>query len=149
MQSIPLGGTIPIEPDKIGFIVFGNNLLYETVFCLAHFSVTSFPNEHDKVFQKPDFLHVQLLSLDAKRIHSDRIFLGVTDIFATDIFTESFIRVTCIDHNDIGILLPKLSDDTVHMEVFWIIANCCKSAHNKKCPKLNGTKKCNSKKWEI
>ena len=37
----------------------------------------------------------------------------------------------------------------VHVEVFWIIANCCKSAHNKKCPKLNGTKKCNSKKWEI
>lgn len=38
---------------------------------------------------------------------------------------------------------------TIHVEVFWIIANCCKSAHNKKCPKLNGTKKCNSKKWEI
>ena len=37
----------------------------------------------------------------------------------------------------------------VYVEVFWIIANCCKSAHNKKCPKLNGTKKCNSKKWEI
>ena len=37
----------------------------------------------------------------------------------------------------------------IHVKVFWIIANCCKSAHNKKCPKLNGTKKCNSKKWEI
>ena len=37
----------------------------------------------------------------------------------------------------------------IHVEVFWIIANCCKSEHNKKCPKLNGTKKCNSKKLEI
>ena len=40
-------------------------------------------------------------------------------------------------------------ENVFHVEVFWIITNCCKSAHNKKCPKLNGTKKCNSKKWEI
>ena len=86
MQSIPLGGTIPIEPDKIGFIVFSNDLLDKTVFRLAHFAVTAFPDEHDKVFQEPDFLHVQLLSLDAERIHGDRICFGVTNVLATDIF---------------------------------------------------------------
>jgi hypothetical protein len=45
--------------------------------------------------------------------------------------------------------VKNLVDYVFVVEVFWIIANGCKSAYNKKCPTLNGTKKCNSEKWEI
>ena len=34
----------------------------------------------------------------------------------------------------------------IHVEVFRIIANGCKSAYRREYPELNGTKKCNSKK---
>ena len=71
--------------------VFRDNLLYETVFRLGDFTLGSFPDEHDQIFQEAYLLDVQLLTLDGKRIHRDRMLVCVADILATNIFAESFI----------------------------------------------------------
>ena len=71
--------------------VFRDNLLYETVFRLGDFTLGSFPDEHDQIFQEAYLLDVQLFTLDGKRIHRDRMLVRVADIFATDIFAESFV----------------------------------------------------------
>ena len=66
-----------------------------------------------------------------------------TPVITVHIEGDGTFDPTQIDQYDI------VDDAGIHVEVFWIIANGCKSAYNKKCPTLNGTKKCNSEKWEI
>ena len=91
-------------------------MLDESVFCLAYLAIAAFPDKHDKVFQETDLFYIQLFALYAERVHGDRILLGIADILPTNILTESFIRVTCIDHDHIGILLPKLTYYAIHVE---------------------------------
>ena len=51
-------------------------------------------------------LDVQLLATDIEWIHRDGSLLGVTDILAADILTQTLVGVSGIDHNDVGILFP-------------------------------------------
>ena len=106
VQGIYLGLVVAFEAYEIGFIVLLDNLLNKQLLYLCRYGGAAFPNEHDKVLQKVYFLHVQLLSLYAERIHCDRMFFRIADVFATDILTQSLIGVTGINHNNIGILLP-------------------------------------------
>ena len=51
-------------------------------------------------------LDVQLLATDIEGIHRDGSLLGVADILAADIFAQTLVGVSGIDHNDVGILFP-------------------------------------------
>ena len=106
MQGIYLGLVVAFKAYEIGFVVLLDNLLNKQLLYLCRYGGVAFPNEHDKVLQKVHFLHVQLLSLYAERIHCDRMFFRIADVFSTDILTQSLIGVTGINHNYIGILLP-------------------------------------------
>ena len=118
MQGIQLGFVIALETVKVGFVVFLDDLFDEQFLNLGGNGSIAFPYQHNEVLQEVGLLHVQLLTLDAEGIHGDRMLLGIADILATDILAQSLIRVTGIDHNDIGILLPKLAHHTVHMKGF-------------------------------
>ena len=100
----------------MGIIVFGDNILNKMVFRFRYPAVGSLPYQHDKVLQEANLLDVQLLSLDGKGIHCDRIFLGVADVLTVDIIAKSLVGITCIYQYDIGILLPKLAHHTVGEE---------------------------------
>ena len=115
VQGIQLGFVIALETVKVGFVVFLDDLFDEQFLNLGGNGSIAFPYQHNEVLQEVGLLHVQLLTLDAEGIHGDRMLLGIADILATDILAQSLIRVTGIDHNDIGILLPKLAHHTVHM----------------------------------
>ena len=69
----------------------------------------------EKIRQEANLLDIQLLSLDGKGVHRDRMLVGIADILASDILAESLIGVTCIDHDHIGVLLPHLAHYAVHM----------------------------------
>ena len=40
----------------------------------------------------------------------------IADILTAYILTESFVGVTCIDHDNVCVLLPHLTYNTVHVE---------------------------------
>ena len=101
---------------EVGIVVVCDDILNEMVFRLRYPAVGSLPYQHDKVLQEANLLDVQLLPVDGKGIHRDRVLLRVADILAIDIVAEPFIGVPCIDHNNVCILFPKLSDYTVHVE---------------------------------
>ena len=42
--------------------------------------------------------------------------LGIGDIGATEVAADALVTVACIYHHNIGVLLQKLSYDTVHVE---------------------------------
>ena len=42
--------------------------------------------------------------------------LCVTDVLTADVFTKALVGVTRIDHHNIGVLLPQLAHDAVHVE---------------------------------
>ena len=101
---------------KVFIEILCDDLLNQSVFCLGDFSLCSLPDKHDEIFQEAYLLDVQLLSLDGKGVHRDRMFIGIADVLATNILTESFVGVTCIDHDNIGILFPHLANYAVHVE---------------------------------
>ena len=86
------------------------------VFRLGYLAVGSFPYQHNKVLQEANLLDVQFLTIDSKGVHRDRMFLRVANILAVDIIAESFIGVTSVYQNNIGILLPQLANHTVGEE---------------------------------
>ncbi len=92
------------------------DLFDQAVFRFRHLTVAPFPDKHNKVLQETDLLHIQLFTLNAERIHGDGVLFRIANIFASHIFAEPFIGVPCIDHNNVCILFPKLSDYTVHVE---------------------------------
>ena len=97
-------------------VVFGDDILNKMVFCLGNLSVRPFPYEHNKILQETDLLNVEFFPFDGKRIHCDRVFLGVTDVLAINVLAQSLIGVSCIDHHDVGSLFPHLSNHAVHVE---------------------------------
>ena len=103
---------------KVLVKVFFDNLFNKTVFCLGNYSLCTFPDKHNEILQETDFFDVQLFMFDSKRIHRDRMLLGIADILATYILAKSLIRITRINHNNIGILLPHLTYHAVHVETF-------------------------------
>ena len=91
---------------EVGIVVVCDDILNQMVFCLCYPAIGSLPNQHDKVLQEANLLDVQLLPVDGKGIHRDRVLLSVADILAVDIVAESFIGVTCVYQYNIGVLLP-------------------------------------------
>ena len=116
MKRLLLCLVIPMESSEVGFIVFLDTLLDKLLLNLCRYSIVSFPYQHNEVLQEVHLLDVQLLLLDAERVHRDRILLGIADVLASYIVTESFVGVTGINHNYIGVLFPKLTDDAIHVE---------------------------------
>src|SRR5574344_2311236 len=104
---------------KVFIEILCDDLLYQAVFRLGDFSLGSLPDKHDEILQEANLLDIQLLSLDGKGVHRDRMLIGIADILASDIFTESLIRVTRIDHDHIGVLFPHLAHYAVHVELIF------------------------------
>ena len=104
-----------MESCEVGFIVFLDTLFNKLLLNLGRYSIVTFPYKHSEILQEVHLFDVQLLLLDAERVHRDRILLGIADVLASHIVTESFVGVTGINHNHICILFPKLTDDAVHM----------------------------------
>ena len=72
---------------KVGIVILVDDLLYQPVLGLAHRTLTSFPYQHHQVLQESQLLDVPFLSSDFERVHRDRVFLGIGNIFATKVFT--------------------------------------------------------------
>lgn len=72
-------------------VVLRDNILDKMVFRFGYPAIGSFPDKHDKILQEANLLDIQLLSLYGKRVHRDRMLLGITDVLAVDIVAESFV----------------------------------------------------------
>ena len=101
---------------EITVVVFGDDLLDEPVLRLGNLALRAFPDEHDEVLQEAYLLDVQFLAADAEGVHGDGVLLGVADVLAADVFAKALVGVTRIDHHDVGVLLPQLAHDAVHVE---------------------------------
>ena len=101
---------------KVGIVILIDDLLYQSVFGLAHRALTSFPYQHHQVLQKSQLLDVPFLSLDFERVHRDRMLLGIGNVFATKVFTQSLIRVSGIYQHDVGVLLMGLAHHRVYIK---------------------------------
>ena len=95
--------------SKVCLVILVDDLLNEFVFCLCYRTLTAFPNQHDKVFQESQFLDIPFFSLDLEGIHRDGMLFGIRDILAVEVFTQSFIRITCVHQHDVSILLMGLA----------------------------------------
>ena len=118
MECIQLSFIIPLKSHKICLVVFLDDLLDEKFLNLGRYRIVTFPYQHDKVLQEVGLFDVQLFLLNLEWVHGDRMLLGVADIFTSYILTESFVGVTCIDHDNVSVLFPKLTYHTVHVERF-------------------------------
>ena len=105
-----------LESVEVHVVILTDDLLDKPLLGLSGITLCSFPYEHDKVLQESCLFHIQLLTLNTEGVHGDRMFLCIADIFTADIFTQSLIGVTRIDHHDIGVLFPHLTDNAVHVE---------------------------------
>ena len=76
---------------KILVKVFFDDLLNKPVFRLGNYSLGAFPDKHNQILQETDFLDVQLFMFDSKRVHRDRMLLGIADILATYILAKSLV----------------------------------------------------------
>ena len=101
---------------EIGIVILVDDLLYQPILGLAHRALTSFPYQHHQVLQESQLLDVPFLSLDFERVHRDRMLLGVGYVFASKVFTQSLIRVTCIYQHDVGVLLMGLAHHGVNIK---------------------------------
>ena len=101
---------------EVGIVVLVDDLLYQSVLGLAHRALASFPYQHNQVLQESQLLDVPFLSLDFERIHRDRMFFGIGNVFATKVFTQSLIRVSCIYQHDVGVLLMGLAHHGVYIK---------------------------------
>ena len=54
--------------------------------------------------------------MDAEGVHRDGFLLGIADILAAEVFAQSLVRVTRIDHHHIRTLFVQLAHDRVHMK---------------------------------
>ena len=73
-------------------------------------------NLEDEGLQEVFLLSEVLLILhitDLERVHRDRMLLAVADVGAMEIATDTFIRVTGINHHHIGVLLNQLAHDSI------------------------------------
>ena len=104
---------LDLSCSEVSIVVLGDDILNQMVFRFGYLAVGSFPDKHDKVLQEANLLDIQLLSLDGERVHRDRMLFGIADVLTIDIVTESFVGVTSIDKDNIGVLLPKLANHTV------------------------------------
>ena len=116
MKRLFLCIVVPMESCEVGFIVFLDTLLNKLLLNLGRYGIVAFPYQHNEVLQEVHLLDVQLFLLDTERVHRDWILLGIADVFASYIVTESFVGITGINHDHIGVLLPKLTDDAIHVE---------------------------------
>ena len=101
---------------EIGIVILVDDLFYQSVFGLAHCALTSFPYQHHEVLQESQLLDVPFLSLDFERVHRDRMLFCVGYVFASKVFTQSLIRVTCIYQHDVGVLLMGLAHHGVNIK---------------------------------
>src|SRR5574344_459382 len=101
---------------EIGIVILVDDLLYQPVLGLAHRALTSFPYQHHQVLQKSQLLDVPFLSLDFERVHRDKMFFCVGYVFASTVFTQSLIRVSCIYQHDVGVLLMGLAHHRVDIK---------------------------------
>ena len=101
---------------EIGIVILVDDLLYQPVFGLAHRALTSFPYQHHQVLQESQLLDVPFLSLDFERVHRDRMLFGIGNVFASKIFAQSLIRVSCIYQHDVGVLLMGLAHHRVDIK---------------------------------
>ena len=53
---------------------------------------------------------------DVERVHRDGFLLRVADVFAAEVFTQSLVGVTRIDHHHVRSLLVQLPHHAVHVE---------------------------------
>ena len=101
---------------EIGFVILVDDLFYQSVFGLAHCALTSFPYQHHQVPQESQLLDIPFLSLDFERVHRDRMLLGIGNVFAPKVFTQSLIRVSGIYQHDVGVLLMGLAHHRVYIK---------------------------------
>ena len=101
---------------EVGVVILIDDLLNQPVFGLAHRALTSFPYQHHQVLQESQLLDVPFLSLDFERVHRDRVFFGIGNVFAPKVFTQSLIRVTSIYQHDVGVLLMGLAHHRVDIK---------------------------------
>ena len=115
-KVFPLPGSKAFETVEIGIVVIRDDMFHQPVFRLRDRTLRPFPDEQDQVLQEPCLLHVHLFPADAERVHGDGFFLGVADVFPTEVFAKSLIGVSRVHHHHIRSLLMQLSDHTVHVE---------------------------------
>ena len=96
---------------EIGIIVLVQHGINDGILQLLR-RLVALEDLEDERLQKILLLSEVLLILhvtDLERIHRDRMLLAVRDIRAVEIAADTLIRVTCIHHHDIGVLLDELA----------------------------------------
>ena len=103
---------------EIGFVVFHDGLVDEHVLNLAREVISFEYQEYQRLQEVLLFPEVQVILFLCylERIHGDGLLFGVRDIRSLVAATDTFIRVTRINHNHICFLLQQLSDHAVHVE---------------------------------
>lgn len=111
-----INGRIGLNAVEVEVVIFRHQLLHHTELQFGYLHLRAFPYQQNQVLQEVDLLDVQLPLADVEGVHGDGLVLRIGDVLAAHILAESLIRVTRIDHDDVGVLLPQLAHHAVHVE---------------------------------
>ena len=120
-ELVTLGIGELLERREVRLVVLYNGLVDDLVLnfrgCLA-----TLEDEEDERFEEV-LLLTEVLGIlgvrNLERVHRDGLLLRVGDVSTFEIAAYTIVRVSCIDHHNVSVLLQELADDAVHVELIF------------------------------